>query len=116
VPTHVKFECTEMERDVIKGVYGKGVSDAEAGVIKAELLAISSQNGIAFENWTQGDARVLSRIGYIQRTAQSATEAGKVKLWIDPEILDGDKIGNQSFDHYSTVMQIAGYLILKAQT
>jgi len=112
-PTHVKFECTEMERDVIKGVYGKGVSDAQAGEIKAELLAISSQNGIAFENWAQGDARVLSRIGYIQRTAQSATEAGKVKLWIDPEILDGDKVGNQSFDHYSTVMQIAGHLILK---
>ena len=32
-------------------------------------------------------------------------------VWIHSDILNGEKVGTQSVDHYSTVLLIAGYLL-----
>jgi len=114
IPT--KFKPTDHEMAVIKGrkqgqqSYQKTSMDTGFKLVHESLNDVATKHGIYFDDWIDGDPNVLSRLGFEPRTVQRAIGRGTIRVWIKSDLLIGDMIGNQSIDHYSTVLQIAGYL------
>lgn len=113
---HVRFKPSEHELNVIKGCTtstGTGTENPltlPGYTIRPELQYLVDQHNICFDDWIEGDASVLVREGYQSNMVQAALRRGQQRVWIRSELLNGDMIGNQSIDHYATVLQIAGYL------
>jgi hypothetical protein len=112
----IKFKPTNHEMAVIKGKKHGQRSDQKASIDNVFKLAheslneLATKHGIYIEDWIEGDPNVLSRLGFEARIVQRAVGRGTQRAWIKSDLLIGDMIGNQSIDHYSTVLQIAGYL------
>jgi hypothetical protein len=113
---HVRFKPSEHELNVIKGCTTSTGTGTENPLtlpgyrIRPELQHLVDQHNICFDDWIEGDASVLVREGYQSNMVQAALRRGQQRVWIRSELLNGDMIGNQSIDHYATVLQIAGYL------
>ncbi len=108
----IKFKPTDHEMAVIKG-RKQGQNPATDSVFKLvdqALNDLATTHGFYIEEWIDGDPNELSRMGFEPRIVQRAISRGTAKVWIRSDLLIGDMIGNQSIDHYSTVLQIAGYL------
>ena len=111
IPIHI--EPTDHEKEIIKGQYIKPDEKEKRGRIKSELLKLADENGVIFSDWYSGDVRELVNLGYESHSQVSAIGAGKVKVFCKKELVKEDgKIINQSKDHYFTVMQLAGHLIM----
>jgi hypothetical protein len=112
----IKFKPTDHEMAVIKGKKQGQKSTQKTSLDTIFKLAheslneLATEHGIYIEDWIEGDPNVLSRLGFEARIVQRAVGRGTQRAWIKSDLLIGDMIGNQSIDHYSTVLQIAGYL------
>lgn len=109
--TAITFQSTDYEHSIIKGIKRE---EEETGKIRVEEMyaKIASDNQIYFDNWIHGDStHILVQNGYKQLTTQLIDGNGKIRTWIRENIMKDGKIGNQSIDHYASVVQLAGLLV-----
>lgn len=93
--------------------------------IKSQYQAISKLHHIIFESWIDGEfsEAALLQAGYRKFTPQMVCNSGTSRAWIENSILVGDRVsppvegtptsstkGQQTTDHYATVVQIGAYL------
>lgn len=108
---HVSFKSTEHEHNVIKG-NAKIITTDDAIKINPLLLKLGIENGFIASNWVNGDASLyLKTNGFIPRSVINPVGRGLTSVWIKSDIINGEIIGTQSVDHYSTVLMIAAYLL-----
>ncbi len=113
IPT--KFTATEHETAIIKGrkVEQKAESPALFTLMHEGLRDLVTDHQIYFQYWLVPgqDITLLSKQGYKQYRAQNIN--GKPGfVWLPQQNVIGEMVGNQSIDHYSTVLQLAGYFIM----
>lgn len=119
IPMH--FTVTGHEMSILKGTYNSPEKHSSDGafVVSKLVTNLVLEQGFCLDSWIQDpDVGMLKRLGYVPHLVHNTFGNGKSKAWIQSDILKKDvvsgeyKIYNQSVDHYSTVIQIAGYLSL----
>jgi peroxiredoxin family protein len=115
----VEFKLTDYELDVIKGRATArdeptNQSLAIGSIIDVKIRDLVEENGFCLASWcNEGTDEVYFKDrGWVRGTFNSATGAGLVKAWTQPNLIRNGKVGSQSEDHYATVLQIAGYLLM----
>jgi hypothetical protein len=113
IPT--KFKATEHEIAIIKGrkVNQKVESPSFFSLVHEGLRDLISDHQIYFQDWLVPgqDITLLSNQGYKQYRAQNIN--GKPGfVWLPQKNVLGEMVGNQTIDHYSTVLQLAAYFIM----
>ena len=108
----IKFKPSALEEEIIKGRLNNKIASVHDGIklIHDWLLNLVSEHGLIMQDWIDGDDSTLSQLGYEPRRVQRAIGSGLIRAWIKTDILNGEMVLNQSIDHYSTVLQIAGWL------
>uniref|UniRef100_A0A6M3M6M3 Putative ATPase domain containing protein n=2 Tax=viral metagenome TaxID=1070528 RepID=A0A6M3M6M3_9ZZZZ len=111
IPT--KFEPTTKENEIIKGKYKQEITVIDSVIVdNSDLYDIAMSNGLYADSWISIDSSdIMADNGFIAKQVQNPVGKGQTKVWIDSNILDNGMIANQTIDHYSTVMLIAGYLV-----
>lgn len=111
----IRFKPTKLENDIIKGHTNKEIAKLSNGISlnNEALFSLISEHNFISKDWINGDDMGLSKLGYEHRRVQKAIGNGLLRVWLKKGMLIGDMVRNQSIDHYSTVLQIAGYLIDK---
>jgi hypothetical protein len=113
IPT--TFRPTQHEMAVIKGRIGmkkqveKTVADGVLKALSPLLQDLIAEHGIYFEDWLLNPLAV-SQPGFESRSVQRAVGRGTINAWIRSSMIQGDMVMNQSIDHYTNVLYIAGYL------
>ena len=113
----VSFKPTQLEMDVIKGKYIKHeknqplASESETEInITSDLLPFVMDHGFCLDDWAKNDFRLH---GYQRQQVANVLGAGTVTAWIREENFSNGELNfNMKMDHYSTVLQIAGALVL----
>jgi hypothetical protein len=113
IPT--KFTATEHETAIIKGrkVDQKVESPSLFMLVHEGLRDLISDHQIYIPDWLAPgqDITLLSGHGYrpyrIQKIDGKPTYA-----WLPKKNVIGDMVGNQTTDHYATVLQLAAYFIM----
>ena len=118
----IAFIPSDEELKIIKGFYTGNAptpldtnqQQAPEGKLKDEYVLLAKENHILFSDWIEGDdpAYTLQMLGYKLYQPQNLLSRGFVNCWIHADIINEDGyIKNQTQDHYSTVVQMAGLLI-----
>jgi hypothetical protein len=113
MPLH--FTVTDQEMSVLKGTNNKPEKHAPDGafMLRHQVSDLVLENGLCLDEWTDGaDADLMRRLGWEPHLVHRAFGNGKIKAWVLSDIIDDGKIANQTLDHYSSVIQIAGYLLI----
>lgn len=107
----IKFKPSSLENDIIKGKINTKIPQSTDGIklINPALIDLVIDQGFLISEWIEDDSQ-LENMGYVPRKVQLALGSGTVRAWIKKDILVGEMIGNESLDHYSTLVQIAGNL------
>jgi len=115
----VTFELTDYEFGVIKGTnWTKPKPTNQSTVIGScvdeRVQKLVDENGFCLSSWCvdENDEEYFVGLRWERKTFNSATGSGLVKAWVRPGLIKNDKVGAQSDDHYATVLQIAGYLLM----
>ncbi|HEY6586341.1 MAG TPA: ATP-binding protein, partial [Candidatus Methanoperedens sp.] len=113
IPT--KFTATNHETAIIKGrkVDQKVESPSFFSLVHEGLRDLIIDHQIYFQDWLVPgqDITLLSKQGYKQYRAQNIN--GKPGfVWLPQKNVLGEMVGNQTIDHYSTVLQLAAYFIM----
>ena len=115
---------SDEEHRIIKGLSkDEDLEDEIISSEKPEALKIKDlykefveDQKIILESWLEGEyeKKALMNSGYKFYNLQSAVYPGTINVWIHQSII-GDKLihKNQTADHYSTVCQLAAYLLEK---
>jgi len=108
----IKFKPSTLEEEIIKGKLNKKIASVHDGIklIHDGLLNLVTEHGLIMQDWIEGDDASLVQLGYEPRRVQRAIGSGLIRAWIKTDILNGEMVMNQSIDHYSTILQIAGWL------
>jgi hypothetical protein len=117
---------TDEEYKIIKGFYtgnntenvSENTKQSPEGKIKEEYVSLAKEHRIVFSDWIEGEdtAYHLQKMGYKYYKPQNILGRGFVPCWIHDDIVKGDEyVKNQTIDHYSSVMQLAGILIKKGK-
>jgi len=111
--TPVVFKPSKHEYDIIKNTQNTISKHFERVLsVKDEVSELAGENGFYLEDWLE-DSYHMNDLGFTAHVVQRAIGRGTARAWIEASRISEDgKIGNQSIDHYATVMQIAGYLAL----
>jgi hypothetical protein len=122
----IAFIPSDEEMKIIKGVntgnldalgtsnQGNVQTPANDCKIKDEFLKLAKDNWIVLSDWIEGEdqAYYLQMLGYKLYQPQNIISRGFVNCWIHEGIIKEDgNVKNQTIDHYSSVMQLAGLLI-----
>lgn len=110
-----KFKATQFEMDIIKGKIKNGNKNQPADVsyklVHPELYSIVQEHKVCFDDWIEGDASMMTQYGFESQAVHRALGGtGLLRIWYRPEIVEDNRVKNQSMDHYSTVLQICGFL------
>jgi len=113
IPT--KFTATEHEKAIIKGrkVDQKVDSPSLFMLVHEGLRDLINDHEIYIPDWLEKgqDITLLSAHGYrpyrIQKIDGKPTYA-----WLPQKNVIGNMVGNQTIDHYATVLQLAAYFIV----
>jgi len=115
IPIHVQL--TELELAIING---KQITQTQTAVsvnepeFNPDLKDYILNHGFCMNNWTQNFDLMKWKMERVQDVFGGT---GLATAWIREEIVDSNGLViNQSIDHYSSVMQIGAYLILKGIT
>lgn len=119
------FVATEKEDAIIKGKYNK--STVEPSGVTAETSAtgtggriidmfveLAKKEGVVFLNWVEGEdpGYTLERLGYTKYNPRNMLKRGNVICWAHENKVKGDEnVGNQTQDHFFSVIQLAGILL-----
>lgn len=101
------FKPTELEYNVIKGEYSKN-GKKEPGLeseLDDRLISLVMGQGFCLDQWAPSSATIQS---WTRERVASATTAGMIIGWVR----NGSIPSNMSLDHFATVVQLAGQLIL----
>ena len=104
--TPLEFRPTQLEMDIIKGKYlkiGKKEPASELPELDERIINLVMTHGYCLDTWAPGSAVIQN---WTRHQVANAFGAGLVTAYIR------DNPDNQSQDHFSTVMQIAGKLAL----
>jgi len=130
------FHATPKEDAIIKGKYkeeseednstpsGDTSAPVAGGKIKGEYLELAKMNKVIFLDWIEGEDvdLTLQRLGYQKYNPQNMLSRGNVICWAHESLIDEDgsikiqvkkydgNFGNQTQDHYFSVVQWAGIL------
>ena len=117
--TPINIALTDYELAVIKGTekfsidnpkYQPPAIDFE---IDERVRGLVDDNDVCLDIWTSGDAgHYFNALGWRAHSTQDAFSAGKVRTWVKSGKIKNGHILNQTTDHYMTVLQIAGKLLL----
>jgi hypothetical protein len=113
------FRPTDHEYAVIKGKHRGTIASENAAdeslllVVHPGIKDLISEHQIYFPDWLQPgqDISLLSKEGYKQFRAQKL-DGSPGFVWLPQRNVTGSMVWNQSIDHYSTVLQLAGWFIL----
>jgi len=113
----IRFEPSELEKKVIKGEF-KGVknsSSASEFMNLPDYQWLIDDHRIIFADWCQGDPAVLIQQGYDLHKVPRLTEAGKAAVYVPKGMIQNGLInlphfGDQTLDHYSSVLQLAALI------
>ncbi len=117
IPT--RFKPTDHEFAVIKGKH-QGTIDNENVAEESLLLLVHpglkdliNEHQIYFPDWLQPghDISILSKEGYKQYKAQKL-DGRPSYVWLPQKNVIGNMVGNESIDHYSMVLQLAGWAVM----
>lgn len=115
----VSIKLTDYELGVIKGTNWlkakpTNQSTAIGSCVDDRVQKLVEENGFCMSSWCidETDEAYFTGLGWDRKTFNSATGAGLIKAWVRPGLIKNDKVGSQSDDHYATVIQIAGYLLM----
>lgn len=114
-----KFTATELEKKIIRGDFLTKEQIIESEQVRfeitPELNRLGKDNYFYLRSWSE-DSRMEKSLlddGYERGTTVKVTGTGKILYYVKKsEIVDGH-IGNQTLDHYATVMQMAGLFLEK---
>ena len=114
IPIH--FEATQWELDMIAGKFLESSKLEEDGLtfyMDAPLLKLGIDNNYFMSDWSDDVNldRQLVKEGFTRQQVQKMFGTGKGTAYIKEGVLQDGKILNQTLDHYSTVIQLAGILI-----
>ena len=104
----IVFKPTDHEYAIIKNM-PKPSTDGGVEIVDY-AKGIAEKHGFVLQDWILSGEHLLQNDGHIAVKVQRAIEKGSARAYIDKKITNGDKVLNQSIDHYSTVVQIAAYL------
>jgi len=104
------FKPTKLEHDVIKGAYltdekKATASESELSGLDERLIDLVMQEGFCLDKWAP-ESTVIQ--GWTRERVASATSAGMITAWVREDSIPQ----NMSLDHFSTVIQVAGQLML----
>lgn len=121
--TPISIKLTDYELGVIKGAHiskpkPTNQSSAIGSCIDEKVHKLVDVHGFCLSSWCidETDEEHFSGLGWTRQTFNSATGSGRVKAWVRPGLIINGKVGAQSEDHYATVIQIAGYLLMAGIT
>jgi len=115
--TPVTFKSTSLEHSIIKGNYQEKTSTDSVIVTLPEVTKITKDQGFYVDDWIVGNSlEIMPTHGFEPLKAQNPVGAGQVRVWVPAGAVTNNKIMNQSFDHFATVVIIAGYLAQKGYT
>jgi hypothetical protein len=114
----IRFEPTPIEKATIKGT----LNDAEkaapvsGNLVKRAYKKLVSDHTIIFEDWITGDSSILLQQGYEKHQVQRVDKSGTVAAYIPQGMIQNKLVnlpglGDQTLDHYGSVLQLAGLLI-----
>ena len=114
----IKFEPTPVEKGAIKGTIQDGEKAApEAGnLVKKAYKKLVSKHKIIFEDWITGDSSLLLQQGFEKHQVQRVDKTGTITAFIPQGMVQNKLInlpglGDQTLDHYASVLQLAGLLV-----
>ena len=115
----INFKVTDQEMSVLKGTNSteEKASTDDAFMLSKSVADLVIGHGFCLDEWIQNpDAGEMKTRRYEPHLVQRIDANGKAKAWILSEIVDrsdpnNPKIYNQTLDHYSSVIQIAGTLL-----
>ena len=106
-----------MEDSVIKGRFNEGeIVPTDGGIRVFENFQwLIDDQKIIFADWCQGDHSQLLQQGYDKHQVQSIGKAGATVVYMPKGILSEGLVklpglGDQTIDHYASVVQLAGLL------
>ncbi len=111
----VKFKPTEHEKRIIKGKQVDEIVERETALelIDETLRKLVAEHQICFSSWLKSDQSMMLKQGFTSHRIQNALGLGPIQVWMKNLNGNGDgKIGNQTLDHYATVLQVAGHLTM----
>jgi hypothetical protein len=110
------FKVTDQEMMVIKGIdeVSEKTSSDSGLMVLGVLSDLVQTHGFCLDDWIDDtDPDRMFSMGYRSHLVQRVTGKGTAKAWILQKILkDGNHIHNQTIDHYASVIQIAGHLLI----
>lgn len=117
----INFTVTDQEMSVLKGTDGETekVSTDGAFMLLEQVADLVLEHGFCLDEWIENpDPNMMKDWGYEPHLVQRVLGNGKAKAWVKSDIIDTSvpnkpKIYNQTLDHYSSVLQMAGHLLIK---
>ena len=114
IPMH--FDVTDQEMSVLKGTNNTEEKQerSDALMLLNPVSQLAIENGFILNEWIENpNPQMMKDLEYVPHLVHRTLGNGKIKAWVQSDIIDeDDKIGNQTLDHYSSVIQIAGYLLI----
>ena len=113
------FEATKKEDDIIKGRCQEDRNEiSQTGyTINPSLQWLVEDQKIVFSDWAEGDLSELLNQGYERHKVQRIAESGITMCYVPKGtvqngLVDIPHIGKMTLDHYASVVQLAGLLVL----
>jgi hypothetical protein len=105
--TPIEFKPTQLEMDIIKGKYLRNEKKelaSEISELDERLISLVMEHGYCLDRWAPNSTVVQ---GWNRSSVPNVFGAGTVTAW-----MRGNTPSNQTPDHFSTVMQCSGELVL----
>ena len=106
---HCELNLSGLEKEILFG--NKQLTEPVYTCLSPELEAFAKEQGVISNDWMRGDTKALRETMAYEQIQRSIGK-GKVWMYSNPELMKDGKIKNQTPDHYFTVAQIAGDLIM----
>jgi hypothetical protein len=113
----IRFEPSKLEMEVIKGRFNKDkIPSTDGGImVFPEYQNLVDDHRIIFSDWCKGETAVLLQQGYEKHKVQRVGETGSMIAFcplgmVQDGLIKLPHLGDQTLDHYSSVVQLAGLL------
>lgn len=113
----IRFEPTQKEHDIIKGkCLDNEIPSSDGGImVFSKYQSLVDDHKIIFSDWCSGDTSELLQQGYEKHKVQRIGETGSTAVFlplgmVEDGLVKIPHLGDQTLDHYSSVVQLAGLL------
>ncbi len=112
IPIYLKI--TDQEMDILKGRNNapEKASSSGALMLLESVSELVQEQGFCLDEWVEDpNPKVMNDLGYVPHLVQRVDANGKAKAWVQADIIRDGMIYNQTLEHYSSVIMIAGRLL-----